>query len=329
MGPTPSDVHVNRPITDMSVAWLQTQTNFVHAKIFPKLPVTKQSDLYFKFPRGAFNRPQMKPRAPGSPAARMSYEHETAQYRCESFGLEIPITDEARKNQDSPLNLDRQAGQILTLQSRLNREKRFAEKYFKAGVWDTNWTGVAASPGGNQILQWNDDASTPIQDIRKLKTMMHIKAGGFAPNKILFGKQAYDAVVDHPEIVERINRGQTPGGPATANAAALAAIFEVDEVHVADAVENAAAEGLAESSSLIFGKGVMMVYAPPAPGLMIPSAGYTFNWTEMGGNDEGMAIKSARDPQPSANTDLFWIEDYFSQEVIAADCGAFIASAVA
>ena len=44
--PTLSDVHVSKPLTTMSVAYLQDQTQFVAPQVFPALPVDNQSDLY-------------------------------------------------------------------------------------------------------------------------------------------------------------------------------------------------------------------------------------------------------------------------------------------
>ena len=42
--PSRGDVHVNRPLTNISIAFLQTQEAFVADRVFPNIPVTKQSD---------------------------------------------------------------------------------------------------------------------------------------------------------------------------------------------------------------------------------------------------------------------------------------------
>ena len=53
--PSRGDVHVNRPLTNISIAFLQTQEAFVADRVFPNIPVTKQSDLFFTIDRGEFN----------------------------------------------------------------------------------------------------------------------------------------------------------------------------------------------------------------------------------------------------------------------------------
>ena len=45
--PTVSQVHVNRPLTNISVAFAQAATSFAAERVFPRIPVAKQSDRYF------------------------------------------------------------------------------------------------------------------------------------------------------------------------------------------------------------------------------------------------------------------------------------------
>jgi hypothetical protein len=45
--PTASDVHVNTPLTNISIAYMQMQSEYKAADIFPIVPVSKQTDRYF------------------------------------------------------------------------------------------------------------------------------------------------------------------------------------------------------------------------------------------------------------------------------------------
>jgi hypothetical protein len=44
--PTQADLHVNVPLTNVSIAYIQKADAFIATKVFPKVPVSKQSDLY-------------------------------------------------------------------------------------------------------------------------------------------------------------------------------------------------------------------------------------------------------------------------------------------
>ena len=54
--PTPSDVHVNAPLTNVSIAYMQDQTDFIADKAFPGIPVKKQSDRYYSYDKGNWFR---------------------------------------------------------------------------------------------------------------------------------------------------------------------------------------------------------------------------------------------------------------------------------
>ena len=59
MRPSPGDVHVNTPLTNISIAYMQDATKFISQRVFPNIPVAKQSDRYYVYDRGEFNRDEM------------------------------------------------------------------------------------------------------------------------------------------------------------------------------------------------------------------------------------------------------------------------------
>ena len=71
--PTNSAVHVDAALTNISVAFLQNANNFVAGRVFPNVAVSKQSDRYFVFDRGDFNRDEAEVRAPGTESAGGGY----------------------------------------------------------------------------------------------------------------------------------------------------------------------------------------------------------------------------------------------------------------
>jgi len=52
MQPTSSGVHVDAVLTNISVAYIQNAMNFIAGRIFPTVPVTKQSDGYINLTIG-------------------------------------------------------------------------------------------------------------------------------------------------------------------------------------------------------------------------------------------------------------------------------------
>jgi hypothetical protein len=329
MQPTQGDVHVNTPLTNLSIAFLQNADNFIAAKVFPNVSVAKRSDRYFTYDRGQFNRDEMQLRGEGTESAGGGYDIDsTPNYYCQKFALHKDISDDLRANADAALNPDREAMTWLSHKALIKREKVWAAQYFGAGIWSFNRTGVASNPVvGTSVIQWSDPASNPIEDIRLAKQYV-LQNTGYVPNKLTLGRPVYDVLLDHPDIIDRLKYGQTPGSPAIATRVALAALFEVDTILVSDAIENTAKEGQAAVHSFIMGKKALLTYSPPAPGLMTPSAGYTFSWTgRYGAGAEGNRIKSYR--MENLDSDRIEIEMCFDMKKVAADLGFFFDSIVA
>ena len=330
VNPGRSDVHINTPLTNVSIAFLQSAENFIAGRVFPQIPVSKQSDAYFTYERGEFNRDEMEERAPGTESAGGSYEIGDDTYYARVYAFHKDVPDQVRANADSPIQLDREATEYVTHKGLIRREVLWASRYFTNGVWTFNVDGNASATApasfdptdgaNNNKLFWSDAASTPIEDIRQGKRFV-LEETGFEPNTLTLSKAVYDALVDHPDIVGRIDRGQTAGA-ARANLVTLADLFEVEQVLVMKAIRNTAKKGQAAAHSFIGGSNALLSYAPSTPGLMTPSAGYTFNWTGLvAGGENGLQISRFR-MQP-LKSDRVEIEMAFAQKLVAADLGYF------
>lgn len=324
--PGKADVHVDVPLTNLSIAYRQNSSAFVADRAFPLVPVEKESNKYFVIPKGAFLRDEMAKRAPGEESAGAVYEVSTDSYSCDVWALHKDIADQIRRNYDNPLNADREATEFLTQKGLLRKERAWAADFFTTGVWTQDFTGVAAGPAGDQFLRWDDNGSSPIEDLRAGASRMHARSG-YRPNKLVIGRQVWDKLVDHPDIVGRLDGGQTPGGPAIVTRQALAALLELEEILVMDAVYNAAAQGATDSIGFVAGKAALLLYAPASAGLMTPSAGYTFSWTGLlAGGAMGQNISRMR--MEARKSDRVEIEMAWDQKRIAAELGSFFATAV-
>ncbi len=336
--PSRSDVHVNRPLTNISVAFLQRTENFIANRVFPNIPVAKKSDAYFTYDRGEFNRDEMEERGPATESAGGTYQIGTDTYFARERAYHKDVPDAVRDNADNPINLDREATEFVTHKALIKREVTWAAAFFTEGDPGDTWTfdvdGAATrsasfdpeSAANNQVVFWDDAASTPIEDIRLLKRFI-LESTGFMPNALTLGRAVFDALIDHPDIVGRLDRGQTPVGPAMANKAQLAALFEVEDILVMDAIQNTGKEGATDAHSFIGGSHALLSYRPSTPGILTPSAGYTFSWTgRVGSGNDGLRIKRFR--MENLESDRVEISMAYDQKLVSADLGAFFGSIV-
>jgi hypothetical protein len=151
---------------------------------------------------------------------------------------------------------------------------------------------------------------------------------GYEPNKLTLSQDVYDVLVDHPDIIDRLKYGATPGAATQTSKLTLAALFEVDEVIIAKAIENTAKEGQPAVHKFIVSKAALFSYSPPAADVETPSAGYTFSWTGwMGAATDGQRIKQFR--LEAIESDRVEIQMAFDQKVVSADMGFYFSSIIA
>ena len=282
--PTVFDVHVNVPNTMFTIAYIQSQTNFRAAEIFPLIPVMKKSDYYVSYTKDYWFTNEAKVRLDGAETAGTGYGLDmTNTYICDVWGLHVDLGDMVAANADAPLNMQRDISLFLTQKLLLAREMQFVTNYFTEDVWTnevdggTNTEYVATT---KDFVYWDDQVnSNPIEDVRKYRLEMAM-ATGFVPNTLVIGPEVYEALIVHPEILERIKYGGTPGSPAVISEQALAQVFSVDRVIIPMCVVNTAAEGASASPTMGFayGKDALLCYSNPNPSILTPSAGYMFGW---------------------------------------------------
>lgn len=249
-----------------------------------------------------------------TPAATADYKISTDSYSTDQWGLRRGIPVQIRQNADAPLDMDRDAALFLTQQGLLNREVNWKTTYFGTGIWTT------AGTVGNG--KWNVGTSTPIQDIRTTKRAVHL-AGGRVPNIAVCTREVYDALIDHPDMVGRIDRGQTTS-TALVVKQTLASILELDEILVMDGIQNTANEGATDVLAFVSGAdGFLLLYRPPNPGILTPAAGYTFAWNGFGDfpSATGMTIRRYFDEELMG--DWLEINSFYDQKVVSAGLGAF------
>lgn len=321
--PTRTDVHVDGVLTNISVAYRQQQENFIATRVFPVVPVQHRSDKYYIYDKNAWLRDQMQRRPPATESAGSGYTLSTDSYTCEVWALHKDIDDQTRANADQPLDLERDTTIWLTQQWLLRQEIQWVTDFFTTGIWTQDYTGVAAAPGANQFLQWNDVTSDPISDIEAGKEKV-LSTTGFEPNTLVLGYQVFRYLKQHPDIVDRIK--YTSAQAITAGM--IGAIFEIPRVFVAKAVKATNNEGGSATYAYTHGKAAWLGYVAPQPSLLAPSAGYTFMWQGVSGG-LGVEVGVKRFMIDELSAERFEIQAAWDNKVVASDLGVFFTSAVA
>ena len=316
--PAQVDVHVDAILTNISIAYIQKASNFISQKVFPVVPVDKQSDKYFKYNKQDWFRDEAELRADATESAGSGYGLSTDFYQASVYAFHKDIGDQVRENTDNPLDPDRDATQFVTQRMMLRQEIQWASDYFKTGVWATDVTG------GTNFTQWSDYAgSDPIEDIELGKATI-LSTTGFEPNTLVLGYAVFRKLKNHPDIIDRIK--WTNSDVVTEQL--LAKYFDVDRVLVAKAIKNTAAEGVTASYSFVHTNSAWLGYVNPTPGILQPSAGYVFTWKGVS-DGLGTNIGITRFRMQHLRADRVEAQIAWTNKIVATDLGYFFSSAVA
>lgn len=315
--PARGDVHIDQALTNISVAYIQAASNFIAGRVFPSVPVSKQSDKYFTYNKGDMRRNEVKPRAPGAESAGGGFRMSNDNYAAEVYAFHKDIPDQIRSNADAAVNVDNDASRFVTGLFLIQREVQWASDFFTTSVWDTDVTG------GTDFTVWDDSASDPEADVDTGKKTI-LQNTGYEPNTLVVGFEVHQALKKHPLITERFKYTS----PDSITDDMLARYFEIDNYMVSKASYTTSAEGASsDTHAFVAGKHALLCYVAPNPGLLIPSAGYTFVWSGLTGASEvGVAISNFR--LDRNKSDRIEGEFAYDNKVVASDQGYFFSGAV-
>lgn len=319
--PTVYDVHVDRPLTNISVAYIQEQEHFIATKVFPLLPVDKKSDKYYTYTQADWFRDEARPRADTTESAGSGYGMSTADYNCNIYAIHKDVGDQVVANSDNPLNPFADAARFTTQKMLLKQEADWVSKYFATSLWGTDKTG------GTHFTQWNNYAtSDPIEDIEAGKEQI-LNDTGFMPNTLVLGYQVFRKLKHHPDIVDRM-KYTTPVVNSTVDTTLLANMFGVDRVMVAKSIKNAAIENATDNYSFFLGKHALLCYSTPRASLLTPTAGYTFVWRGVS-DGLGASVGITRFRMEHLRAERIEAQMAWDNKLISSNLGYYYSGAVA
>ncbi len=307
--PQSSDLHVDRLLTDLSIAHMNEQDEFFAHEMAPVIASQHQSDKYAEFTKGDWFRDSAERRVYGSESAGIDYNVTSQTYNTEIWSVHANITEEMRENADDVFDLDDTATELVTQSLLIREEIRFQAAFFATSIWTTDFT-----PGN----LWNTATGKPITDMLAQRLVIKKLTGKF-PNKAMFGPE----VIAQIQLNAQVTGQLSPTSGDIATLPILAGLFNLDSVHELATVKNTAVEGATDVMAFIHGKNGLLVYAEPNPGKMKPSAAYTFAWTGFtGSGPNGQRIKRFNIPQ--FGVDRIEGEIATDLKLVSADLGVFI-----
>ena len=331
--PTSAALHIDRALSDFAVAYGPELADvFVANRACTVVPVQKQSDKYFKWDKGDFYRLEMAKRGDGDRSEGGGQRISNETYFADVWALHTILTDRQRSQARNEVDVEAAKVRYLMHQAHLARDSQFATTFFGTSIWSgfTDQTGVSGAPGANQFRQWSDYTnSTPIYDIKEQISALEIASG--VPGVELVGVTSQDVartLSDHPDFLDRMKYTGGMTNPTKVTIEAMRDMLGLDDLIVARAAQNTAAEGATATMARLFGKGFLLMYRTPQAMEDVPTAASLFSWSEFDEvTADGAAIFSWYDESRRAT--YMEAEQAFDMKVTSADLGGFFTSCIA
>lgn len=263
-------------LTNFSLKVAQDQTQFKAANMLPRINVEQQSGIYRIYDSENLRKPQARPVASGTQTTAGSFDYQRGNYYAELRGLHLDLDPILRANA-TDIDLERDATRHLTTQMMLERENRFYSTFMTAGEWGRDMTGVAATPGTDEFVYFDDASSDPVGVIQDAMLRQQIASGGFLPNTAFMSRRVYNTLLRHPDVLDRIVYSSS-NSPAVANDQALAAIFGLRQIVVLETVVT----GADGESQFLGDNQILVAYLDGSAGPQSVTAMAMFNWVGLG-----------------------------------------------
>lgn len=298
MGVPKSQLRVDQLLGNISVKY--RNINFIADRVFPYVPVKKQSDLYRIYDRD-FRLPQTKRSAKGV-AREHNFNVSTGTYSLEQHSLKDYVSDRDAENYEIG-DLRRDTTEELTDKILLRMEKSVAD-LFTTTSWSNNVSLTSAQ-------QWSLDTTTsnPIPLMDTAATTV-LEASGMMPNFAIIPHKSLLAAKNHSSVIDRIKYTSADITPNM-----IAGLFDIPELLVPKAVLDSAAEGVAANINALWGDNVFVGYKAERASIMKPSAGYIFK------NAIPM-VKRWRDED--RQSEVIEVNMYYQPKVVASLAGYLI-----
>ena len=291
------------PLANVSVAY--RNKSYIADRLFTIINKVSPRAKITKYLKGAWFRDEAAIRAAGTDAARGTIPMDSVSVSTREYAFAKEVTDEDRRDAKvagaPPLDPDNDAIEYASDKIDLKKERRVASL-----ILDSTWCGVAGedAEGGWAAGDSNtfiDDVETRIETIR-MNT-------GVRPNVLMLSANILPEIKQESTVLDRIK--YTERGIVTA--ALLAAMFDLEECLVGDAIYSSAAEAAAGDDFTAVNvweknasKGsAFLCYRPKKPGLKIPAPGYQARVAY----EDGQARRTSKWRENSRHQDVYEVAE--------------------
>ncbi len=261
------------PLPNVSIAY--HNTDYIGDRVYPIIDKVSARAQIAKYYKGDFYRNEARVRAPGDQASRGGFRMEMVDINTVEIAKAREVNDEDVRDA-----LDMGAPPIQPASDGVEWASQMVdlrkEIDIAASIFAGTWSGVSGGEDAEGL--WAPSGSnTFIVDVNSKIEYIRINTG-FKPNVLMIDGTTMNGLLMEATLIDRIKYVEK----SIISTNLIAALFQLDEVLIGDAIKNTALEKSDEDSftganiwEKNAGKGsAFLYYRPKRPGLKTVSAGY-------------------------------------------------------
>ncbi len=315
-------IRVNKVLTDKMVSFGNDTQDFLWNKLFRIVPVDEKSGTFFIMKKEHLLRDEALETKPGTAAPIVGMDFDEDTYLCKEYKVATVVPESDAK--DSDIDLKEAASLTVTEKAWIKAERKFVTSFFGSSIWGKDLQGVAAGAvKGTSFIKHSDYVSSdPFGDIDAAKEAVKLGSGKKA-NVIGTSLTEFNYLRNHPDLLDRYKIMSGNDGVKSLTKEILAALFDVEEFVVGEAVYNANKEGSAtQTLSYIVGNHLLVAHRPKIGAKKTAAAGYVFGWKGVYGGNNYLGIRNWYDED--IDSEKVEANVAIDAKVVAKDCGAIL-----
>jgi hypothetical protein len=309
---TGSTGHIDAVLSNFAVMAFNADGDWIGDKLLPKVPVGKQSDLYYTLDIAPFLRDEgvHALRAPRTQAKRVTYGVSTGTYYAPNYALAHDFGLEEFANLDAVLR-GQQRTSLVVSKLRRAQEVRIANLL-------TSISNVGSGVALTGADKWSDyTSSDPLGVITTAQAFIQ-GATGVVPNTLALDWNTWKVLRRHPQLLDMYK--YTSGGEVTPEQ--IKSAFDVETLLVARSIKENQREGTgATSKTSIWGNCAILAYVGPNTTFEEPSTGAVrFAWDQNGiYPGEFGVMRTVYDGAGSIHAETIEVGHFQDEKVVARD----------
>lgn len=246
-------------------------SEFIAHALFPRVGVPNRAMRVLKFGKELFRMVNTR-RAPGAGKKSVQYGYASDPIALAQDTLQAKVPFEHQQEAQSVPGIDLAAGSVNMVLDVIDLGHEYEAAQLARATANYSANNRLALAGADR---WTSDTSDPAADIKEAKEAIRRMIGRY-PNTLAIGATAFNALTDHPKIIERFKYTSS----ASLTTEMLAAYFDVKRVIVGKAVWLPETASDDDPALDVWGDDAILAYVPETGNnFQVPSYGYTYELT--------------------------------------------------